>query len=104
MALKRYKEAIPDWDRLAATTAPNTVAKANGVTGETLYYAAGAYAMAVTVAGKSEDLANHYAEQAIDLMARAPRAPKWTRNRKNTVAGGVLTAYLEFITGGGGRL
>jgi tetratricopeptide (TPR) repeat protein len=98
MALKRYKEAIPDWDRAyelsadrdrweyrlgraeallgmgdhaAATTDADSVAKASGVTGETLYYAACAFGMAVTAAGKDATSADRYADRAVDLLRQA---------------------------------
>jgi tetratricopeptide (TPR) repeat protein len=98
MALKRYKDAIPNWDRaydlsadkdrseyrlgrveallglgdhVAATADADAVAKASGATAETLYYAACAYGMAVTAAGKGAEAADRYAERAVDLLRQA---------------------------------
>jgi tetratricopeptide (TPR) repeat protein len=97
-AVKRYKDAVSDYDRAldlspqgerwgyllgradallgsgdhsAATADADAAAKTSGENPEALYYAACAYAMAVTVAGKGTDPADRYAKRAVNLLQEA---------------------------------
>jgi tetratricopeptide (TPR) repeat protein len=98
IALKRYKEAIPDCDRAyelsregdrwkyrldradallgmgvhaAATADADAVAKASGATGEICYHAARTHAKAVAAAGNDLAAADRYSDRAVDLLRQA---------------------------------
>jgi eukaryotic-like serine/threonine-protein kinase len=97
-ALKRYPEAVPDWDRTIdlspererwqhrlgradtlvrsgdharATAEADAVVTANGGIAVAAYNAACIYALAVEAVGKDADRADRYADRAIDLLRQA---------------------------------